>query len=85
MTKEKAIGEVYSYHENDSLVYVILYDHISAGQTLHFLDPEGDYFVTPDHFQVASQQVHEAYKGDYAGIFVDRQLKSHDKVFVETV
>jgi hypothetical protein len=82
MSEEQLIGEVFRYYEDKGMVYFKVFDGLTTGQTLHFKDPDGDYYQTIDEIQVASQTLHNAYPGDYVGIRVGQKLHEHDQVFV---
>lgn len=84
MPEEKLVGEVFHYYYDKGIAYLKLSTVLTAGQTLHFKDPDGDFFQTFDEMQVANQTVHIAYPGDYVGIRVGQKLHEHDKVFVQS-
>ena len=65
------------------MAYLKLSGLLAAGQTLHFVDPDGDFYQTVDEMQVASQTLRHAYPGEYVGIRVGQKLHEHDQVFVQ--
>jgi hypothetical protein len=83
MSSEELVGEVFHYYNDKGMAYLKLSGRLVGGQTLHFKDPDGDFFQTIDEMQVANQTMHVAYPGDYVGIHVGQTLHEHDPVFVQ--
>lgn len=83
MPKEELVGEVFRYYEDKGTACIKLSGRLVVGQTLHFKDPNGDYFQTIGEMEVANETARFAYRGDYVGIKVGRKLHEHDQVFVQ--
>jgi len=83
MPEEELVGEVFRYYDDKGIACLKLSSKIVIGETLHFKDPDGDFFQTIEEMEVSKESAHFAYAGDYVCIKVEKKLREHDQVFMQ--
>lgn len=81
---ETMIGRVTHYYPKISVAAVVLEDHISQGDLIHFLGPHDDLHQSVGSMEIEHVPVKDANRGQDIGIKVTGRVHEGDIVYRET-